>query len=343
MFQLNVLKASSGDSILIKYKSNNSEKNILIDGGVGKVYEKELKHIMKVLPQLDLVIVTHIDRDHIGGINKLLNSKDADKVKEVCFNSAELIRKDESNLISITDGINLVEYLKKKNIKLIEKAQTIGSKYTDNKMQIEFLSPSIESLNFLEQNWAKVEEQNRREEEKEKQMSSSKEEEDRKLNLISKGKFTEKKYQDDISNWSSLAFEVKYDNIKVFFLGDAKDSVIVKTLKDKGYSSEKKYKVDYVKLSHHGSKYNTSNEFLDIIDCNHFIFSTNGTLQKPHIETISRILCHDERDMKEKKYLYFNYPKSQYESKKVRLLTNKEEKKYNCECIYEKNIFKIGK
>ena len=54
MFQLNILKAGSGDSILIKYKSGNSEKHILIDGGVGKIYEKELKHLMDTLSKLNL-------------------------------------------------------------------------------------------------------------------------------------------------------------------------------------------------------------------------------------------------------------------------------------------------
>ena len=38
-------------------------------------------------------------------------------------------------------------------------------------------------------------------------------------------------------------------------------------------------------------------------------------------------------------YLYFNYPKEQYGTKKVRLLTKDEEEKYNCECVFDKNIF----
>ena len=334
MFQLNILKAGSGDSILIKYKSGNSEKHILIDGGVGKIYEKELKHLIDTLPQLDLVIVTHIDRDHIGGINKLLNSKNSSKIQEVLFNSADLIRKNDSNLISISDGINLVEFLKKQNIKLIDTVKIIGSKLTDDVMKIEFLSPSPEALNYLEKNWSEMEK-----EQKSTLMTSYKKIDNRNLDEIANDKFEELNYKNDIANWSSLAFEIKYKDICILFLGDAKDSVIVNTLKNNGYSSNKKFKIDYIKLSHHGSKYNTSTEFLELVDCNHFIFSTNGTDQKPHIQTIARILCNKERDVNQKVHLYFNYPREQYESKKVRLVTKEEEEKYNCECIFNKNIF----
>lgn len=336
MFKLNVLKAGSGDSILISYLDDKCiEKNILIDGGVGEIYKKEIKHIMKNLSQLDLVIVTHIDRDHIGGINKLLNSKDSSKVKEVYFNSADLIRKSNSNLISISDGINLVEYLNSLDIKINEEPILIGSEAKIGNIDIDFLSPPMESLNYLENEWSKVkEEQNRL-------MSSSKKIDNRELCIIAKDNFKEVKYEDDIANWTSLAFEVKYNNLKIWFLGDAKDSILINILKSKGYSQDNNYKIDYLKLSHHGSKYNTSQEFLSLINCNHFIFSTNGTHQKPHIETIARILCNEQRDLKEKIYLYFNYPKEQYVSKKVRLLTEEEEQKYNCKCIYNKNIFEL--
>lgn len=337
MFQLNVLKAGGGDSIFMKYLDNrNIEKNILIDGGVGEIYRKEIKYIMSTLETLDLVIVTHIDKDHIGGINKLLSSRNSIKLKELYFNSADLIRKNNSNLISISDGINLVEYLKKQNIKLNEVPIVAESKHIYADLSLEFLSPTLSSLDYLERNWSKIQE-----EQKSILMSSSKESDSRDLNEIVNDKFKEIKYENDIANWSSLAFEVKYKNISILFLGDAKDSVIVDTLKKKAYSLSNKYKVNYIKLSHHGSKYNTSNKFLEIVDCNHFIFSTNGTNQKPHIETIARILCNKERDFNKKIYLYFNYPKEQYELKKVRLLTKEEEIKYNCECVFDKNIFEL--
>lgn len=336
MFQVNILKAGSGDSILIRYKSGNSEKYILIDGGVGEIYTKEIKHIIAGLNQLDLIIVTHIDRDHIGGINKLLSSKNSIKLKEVIFNSANLIKKNNSNLISISDGINLVEHLKKQNIKVNDVPVIIGSKRIDNDFTVEFLSPSIESLIQLEKNWSEIEK-----EQKSTLMTSSKKIDNRNLDEIANDKFEEVNYKNDIANWSSLAFEVKYKDICILFLGDAKDSVIVNTLKNNGYSSNKKFKIDYIKLSHHGSKYNTSIEFLELVNCNHFIFSTNGTDQNPHIQTIARILCNKGRDVNQKIYLYFNYPREQYESKKVRLLTKEEEEKYNCECVFDKNIFEL--
>jgi len=335
--KLNILKAGSGDSIHLQYTSNEDiQKNILIDGGIENIYQKEIKHILKDILSLDLVIVTHIDRDHIGGINKLLNSPDTAKVKKVYFNSADLITKNDSNFISISDGINLVEYLGNKNINTNEIPIVNGSSFNFEEFVLEFLSPPAESLKYLQNEWETI-----KKEKENTLVSFSKTFDVRQLNDIVKEKFTEHAYKSDIANWSSLAFILQFKKCIFLFLGDAKDSVIINALREQGYSSKKKYKVDYIKLSHHGSKYNTSKEFLEMIDCRHYIFSTNGTHQKPHIETIARILCNDVRNLNDKIYLYFNYPKEQYISKKVRLLTNEEEQKYNCECIYNKNIFEF--
>jgi len=98
-----------------------------------------------------------------------------------------------------------------------------------------------------------------------------------------------------------------------------------------------------MKLSHHGSKFHTNNKFLSLIECSNFIISTNGSgnSRHPNIEAIARILCHPNRDIDKKIYFYFNYPKDEYFNNSIRLLTVDEEKKYNCESIYNKKLFEI--
>lgn len=238
--KLNILKAASGDSIHLQYISNEGiQKNILIDGGIENIYQKEIKHILKDILLLDLVIVTHIDRDHIGGINKLLNSPDTAKVKKVYFNSADLITKNDSNFISISDGINLVEYLGNKNINTNEIPIVNGSSFDFEEFVIEFLSPPAESLKYLKDEWENI-----KKEKENTLVSFSKTFDVRQLNDIVKDKFTEHAYKSDIANWSSLAFILQLKKYVFLFLGDAKDSVIINALTEQGYSSKKKYNAD---------------------------------------------------------------------------------------------------
>ena len=57
------------------------------------------------------------------------------------------------------------------------------------------------------------------------------------------------------------------------------------------------------KISHHGSRKNTSNELLELIKCRKFLISTDGKQHyHPDKESLSRIICSQERPC-----LIFNY------------------------------------
>lgn len=336
MFELNILQAGAGDALFIKYLNDKStHKHILIDGGTGIIYKKSLKSLIDNLEKLDLVIITHIDLDHIGGINKLLDSKNSKKVKKVYFNSGNLINKTISNLVSISDGVKLTEYIKELNIEMNDEYIIDTSEFYEDGLSICFLSPTIEALKYLEKNWIGYEKE-------QAQISATVNIDNRCLSEIALDDFIEKNYESDIANWSSLAFEIEYKAFKILILGDAKDSVVVQSLKDKKYHSSYKYKVDYIKVSHHGSKYNTSNEFLSLLECYDFIFSTNGTHGHPDIETIARIICHPKRDYSKSINLYFNYPKDEYIMKQIRLPSADEEEQFNFQSIYDFKTITLG-
>ena len=80
------------------------------------------------------------------------------------------------------------------------------------------------------------------------------------------------------------------------FLGDAHIDLIVESIKELGYSSENRLKLEFVKLSHHGSSKNLNSEFLDLIESQKFVISTNGGRHKhPNKETLSKIVTHPKR------------------------------------------------
>jgi len=341
-FSLKVLQAMSGDSLLISYIGNdNKEHNILIDGGKPNTFNKSIKHIVKNIDILDYIFITHIDNDHIGGINKLLGSSYQSKIKNVFFNSGQFIAKNSSTMISESDANTLIDFVNKSDtLKSNKKEITIDTKFDFFGLEISFLSPTHEALNHFNNSYTLDEIKD------EALISNTEEDEPTEiLSELAKIEFGETSLKADPSNGSSLGMLIEYQEKSILLLGDAKDSVLIPSLRKK-YSESNRLAVDYIKLSHHGSKFHTTNEFLSLVECNHFIISTDGknNINKhPNIETIARILCHDYRDRSKKIYFYFNYPKKDYIGNGRRLLTEKEEKDYNCECIYGCNLLQLGK
>jgi len=339
LLNIEIIQAFSGDSIFITYIGKDKKKyHILVDGGMPNTFKKIIKVIDdNKIETIDYIFLTHIDRDHIGGILKLLDSSYSSKVKKVLFNSGHMINHKNSSFVSESDGISLIEQINQSNILKSNKEEiTIETEYDFFGLEISFLSPTYEALNYFNNltSLPKIDENSL--------ISESKEvKENLDLSQLSQKKFYEKKLERDHSNGVSLAMLIKYQDISILLLGDAKDSILIPVLRYKNYSKEKKLIVDYLKLSHHGSKFHTTNNFLELIDCQHFIISANGTNKHPNIETLARILCHKERDKSKIIYFYFNYKEEDYEDKGIYLLSKDEQNEYNCQCIYNKTLFEL--
>ncbi|MBQ0732028.1 MAG: MBL fold metallo-hydrolase [Oleispira antarctica] len=322
-FVVKVLKAAHGDCIFIQGIFDNGEhKNILIDGGPSKAYKyrkyegelfKELEDIRKKDQIIDLLILTHVDDDHIGGLlSAFKNGELLDKLtKKVWFNSGKLIFDtfdkvaDESNYIdmglrnsdgqgltSIGQGVTFESYLEKNNIwdkKLIiegEDRELFGAKFI-------FLSPTKEKLEKLLIKWKK---------DKPESLTSSKVTDYDKTfdELLVSDKFKNDK---SVHNGSSIAFIFEYKEKRILLLGDAHDDVIVDSLKKKIEGGQSN-RFELVKLSHHGSKNNTSASFLNLIECNDYVISTDASKHGlPNKLTLARIF-----DSKPKASIHFNYP-----------------------------------
>lgn len=83
LFTLEPLRAKEGDCLLLHWTDDNGDIRLaVIDGGPGTVYEEFLRPRLddirdaRGLDQLplDLVMVSHVDNDHIVGINKLVGA-----------------------------------------------------------------------------------------------------------------------------------------------------------------------------------------------------------------------------------------------------------------------------
>jgi hypothetical protein len=89
IFTLEALPAQEGDCLLLHWGTVDKPRLAVIDGGPGRVYENSLKpRLDKIAAKrttaplvIDLVMVSHVDNDHIVGIKKLFRHLKAEAGK----------------------------------------------------------------------------------------------------------------------------------------------------------------------------------------------------------------------------------------------------------------------
>ena len=302
MLNIKVLPAHCGDSILINFDDDGKKRNILTDGGFGSTYKDVIKdEIIKIKnrgEKIDLLIVTHIDNDHINGIIKFIEDDSLNTlIKEVWFNSwsnfghKPIKLKHEGNEISRKSAKNLDVKLKKLGIwnnEII--GQGVYRKFKHAKITV--ISPNTARLEDLK---GYIEPEF---------LISESDDRGRSIDCLQKRKFRE---DTAIPNGSSIAFVFEYNhgnqNKNILFLGDSFPSVVLDGLIKTGFTENNKtVRFDYIKLSHHGSKKNMSDDLLKNIICSNYIVSTKGCHNHPNKETFARILKYQENIN-----IYFNY------------------------------------
>jgi len=309
------LEAGYGDSILI---STDDGTNILIDGGLVPTYKVIKKRVNKLKKknELDLVVLTHIDNDHICGLISLIREKNKIKINKLWFNSANLKVSKESSEKAGGQAIHFEKLIKNNGIIYSNNIylENKNKSYCINKdIELKLLSPIKEDVKELNKNWKNEDEVhcNGIKVEKNSQLSIDtreieKVEQDFSIELkdLENKEITQ---NDTPENQSSIAFILKYQDKEFLFLADANIGIINQSLRRLGYSKNNPLKVEFVKLSHHGSKNNINHEFLKLVDTEKYITLTNGNKFKhPSKETLSLIIMKHHFANKSLS-LYFNY------------------------------------
>lgn len=84
--EINLINVEDGDAILLMLTDTGKKSLIIIDGGFKKYYPKLKRRLQEVLPKfnhtIDLLVCTHYDNDHIGGVENILDDYHA-SVKEI--------------------------------------------------------------------------------------------------------------------------------------------------------------------------------------------------------------------------------------------------------------------
>lgn len=325
--KIKFLKAGNGDAILISFNIKGVNRNVLIDGGVQQTYyssatnirgelKLEIETIRKKNEIIDLLILTHIDNDHICGLLKWfeLDSKAHELIGNVWFNSGKLIAdyfNEAENLdlrvglkmfsdpkTGVSEAIDFEDYLIEKEI-WNRKVTIQGQELEEYGVKIQILSPTAVQLKKLLKEYKRVTGD---------PAYTARAIKDWKTDLkdfIEEESNVKFKFEEDnsVKNGSSISFILTLNEKQFLFLADSHPKDVVLELKALGYSIEKPLEVELMKISHHGSKKNTNREFLEIVKTDNYIISTDGSRHNhPSKRTLARIL-----DINPNAVFHFNY------------------------------------
>lgn len=321
------MKAVNGDCIHISFKDNeNISRNILIDGGLDGTYYTpstntfgELKSTVDKIKEggekIDLLVLTHIDNDHINGLLRWFEMDDSahQLIETVWFNSGKLISeylKEPENpdlalgltifkdsYTGVPEALRFEDYLVKKKI-WDRKIIIQDSVLEDKGIKIMVLSPSKKQLVKLLKEYKKKTGD-------EAYTSGRKKDWDVDIKAFIKEENRGFKFHQDssVKNGSSIVLLFTYEEKNYLFLADSHPKEVVKSLKKLGYSKENPIELELLQISHHGSKANNNVELFEITKTDNYVISTNSSSHNhPHKRSLARVLS-----VNPKAAFHFNY------------------------------------
>src|SRR6516164_6186605 len=275
--------ASEGDTLMLTWGEAARPRHALVDLGRTKNY-RALKPLLKEIANVDLFIITHIDADHIEGAVPLFKEAPPPfAARHVWFNGYAQLETANERLppaTRVTLGAGLsVTLLAPTDRKLADlmpvwadELKAAGLRTTDPDEVAEALAEGRVRLGGIN------------------------------VEDLAKARFKEDATK---PNGASIVFIAEYRGKRVLMGADAHPGVMEASLRALGASESNPYRLDCLKVSHHGSKANTSPGLLKVLDCTCFAFSTDGSHHgHPDPETIARIL---RADSVRKKTLIFNF------------------------------------
>jgi hypothetical protein len=311
LYRIHLLPALQGDCILLEYGDSERPHRVLIDGGMPGTW-KHLKEALQAIPKaqrrFDLLVVTHVDLDHIGGVLKLFDSElEGLSFDDIWFNGYRHLRSVEE--FGPVHGERLTTHLWnqpawnkafQRGAVVVPDSGPLPVSTLPGGMKLTLLSPTREKLLRLLPLWEKVcgeEGLDPRLEPPEPPPAGLEPMGAIDVEALAEADFAE---DDTHANGSSIAFLAEYAGRSVLFGADAHPSVLADSISrlDGGRA-----RVDAFKLAHHGSKNNLSPRLLTAVETPRFLFSSNGSQHHhPDREAVARVLAR-----RQPCELWFNY------------------------------------
>ncbi|MGO2452642.1 hypothetical protein [Pseudomonas taetrolens] len=316
MLKVQFLPAREGDSIWLQW-GKDSAFQMLIDMGTaktGRTIRKRLESLPEQDRTFELVVVTHIDCDHINGaVSALADNEPIPglNIKDFWFNGLSHLdyKQDVGSLeeMGAVKGEMLGRWLKDRSWNVHfnggpvcrDPSQPISTIDLAGGMQVTVLGPTPQRLKQLLPTWQKewqeaiAKYQDEDEDSIFEALGASKKLSLRDMRALEN--LANKKTPIDKSpaNGSSISLLIEYENTRVLLSGDAFASDLVEAINT--LSPSEPLRLNAFKLPHHGSCKNLSRELIQSVICDQWIISTEGNrFQHPDDEAVARIIYHSK-------------------------------------------------
>lgn len=324
MFILEALRAKHGDALLLHYGTEDEPRLAVIDGGPGGVYADAVKpRLMEIREErglddehpleIELMMVSHLDADHITGILELMRSlRDlAEKKEPVPWKIArfwhnafeDLTASDQTTIASVDSGLSpasvggsvlgvegsslLASVGQGRELRdLVKRFGLDGNKPFKSIVKYPHAKNPV-SLPGLELTVIGPDELN---------LANLQADWDKKVKALLEKKDKAAKaevaaYLDrSVYNLSSIVVLAKAEGKTMLLTGDARGDYTLTALRGAGLLKDgTPLQVDLLKLPHHGSDRNVDQDYFDNIHASHYVISADGKYTNPDVGTLEMI------------------------------------------------------
>ncbi len=319
--RVEMLPARLGDCLLVECARDDGPPwRMLVDGGPPDTWpllERRLARLDD--PRLDVVVITHIDSDHIGGMVPFMSSEYAAQVGDFWFNGRTHLPGDESATRSVKQGESVVAALLGEddpsavpavlpwNLAFgggaIEVPDDDGfvELTVPGGPRITLLSPTGKRLRILAAGWYAAVEAVTRGEDRPADTGP-----DLPIPLDDLAALAGESSAKDTSapNGSSIGFLLEHRGASVILAGDAFGNVLGAGLARLAEArGQQTLPVDAFKLPHHGSRANVLTALAAVAPARHYLVSSNGdTFRHPDDAALARAVLASPDTT-----LWFNY------------------------------------
>ena len=306
MLRIEMLPAGHGDCLWIEYGDPKAPRRVLIDGGATGTSGRALRARLSGLPEdkrrFELLVVTHIDADHIAGILELLEDSEAGfRAEDIWFNGYRHLPDEKPETLGPVQGERLTDILVKPGVSwngefrkaavvvpadgALPRAELAGG------LVLTLLSPTPGKLAELKPEWDKEVRKAGLDPSQPRPGEVESPEGFELLGAPDVEALANEPFSEDtaVANGSSIALLAEFQGRRVLLTGDAHPGVLTTAIKR--LAGGGRLALDACKLPHHGSKANVSRQFLQSLDCRQWLFSSNGAhFRHPDRQAVARVI-----------------------------------------------------
>lgn len=321
MFTIEMLAAQHGDCLWIEYGPAESPHRILIDCGLWETYGELSARLRDRLDlRFELLVLTHIDLDHIAGAIPFLQEIKPGHIGDVWFNGWKHLP-SEADVLGAIHGEMFAGVLTQQAFAW-NQAWHGGSVVVPadgplpridlpGGLKLTLLSPTRKRLEELRIAWERTlkgfapgdtEAALEALEERPRFQPDALGPARLDIETLARARFEP---DDSPSNGSSIALLAEYEGKSLLLGADAFSPVLEESIRRLLHETGRtRLRLDACKVPHHGASRNNGPDLFKLLDCRNFLFSADGShgYNHPHPETIARILT-TQKGVR----LHFNY------------------------------------